>query len=353
MKNLFKNPISKKTIGLTLFFSILGLYSVLTMLPRPQSHEGDNPFIRDSDEAPMLIAHGGGNQEFPDNTLEAFYNAYDADENVMMETDVSLTKDGVIILSHDTTLDRKTNLVEAPIIETNYEDLMEDEVDFGYENPINGANGVNTTSTFIKYRDYQSERVTPRDVTYPNGVSPRHDEVFLATTLEELIKAFPDNYINVEIKQKGETGLEALEKTLKLLDSLDETHDTFSRIVLASFHEEIYEAIKTYSQEEYESLMFSPQEKSIRNFVMLQKSRLSVFYSEQISVFQLPTTQQGILFAKESFIRTAHVHNIAVHFWTINDQATMHMLIEVGADGIMTDRPHLLKKVMMAYEEKE
>ena len=42
-----------------------------------------------------------------DNTLEAFYNAYSVDPNFMIETDVSITKDELIILSHDITLDRK------------------------------------------------------------------------------------------------------------------------------------------------------------------------------------------------------------------------------------------------------
>ena len=80
-------------------------------------------------ELPILIAHGGGNREFPDNTLEAFYNAYSVDKNVMMETDVSITKDGVVILSHDVTIDRKTNKTGA-IADWNYTDLIAERVDF-------------------------------------------------------------------------------------------------------------------------------------------------------------------------------------------------------------------------------
>lgn len=352
MRKLFNKKMTKRKLTLIILLGVLVIYGALVIAPKPDSHEGENPFIREEGKTPLLIAHGGGNHEFPDNTLEAYYNAYSADQDVMMETDVSLTKDGVLILSHDTTLDRKTTLVDAPIIETNYEDLIEDEVDFGYENPIDGPNGTNITGTFIKYTNYQNEHVTPMDVNYPTGVEARHEEVFLATTLEELIKAFPSNPINVEIKQSGETGEEALEKTIDLLEDLDQDYDTFSRIVLASFHEDVYEAIKTHANKN-ETLMFSPQEKVVRNFVILQKSRLNVFFTEPISVFQLPTTQQGILFADESFIKAAHENNVAVHFWTINDQETMRMLIRVGADGIMTDRPHLLKDVLDAYEEIE
>ncbi|MFW5893468.1 MAG: glycerophosphodiester phosphodiesterase family protein, partial [Bacillota bacterium] len=282
---LYKRRLKKRTVFYIVFITLLVVWSALSLAPRPDNHEGKNPFIREG-EPPMLIAHGGGNHEFPDNTLEAFYNAYHADPEVMMETDVSLTKDEVLILSHDTTLDRKTHLTHAPIEDVNYEDLMDEEVDFGFENTIDD-DGFNTSGTLTEYRNYQNETVTPTDVPYPPGVEPRHDSVFLATTLEELIKTFPDTFINVEIKQSGKTGEEALEQAIKLLEDLDDEYDTFERVVLASFHEPVYESIRTYHEEENSLLMFSPQEKSIRRFVMLEKTRLDLFYRDPVTVFQL------------------------------------------------------------------
>ena len=77
--------------------SIVLLWLILFLLPRQQNFESENPMRRDG-ALPILIAHGGGNGEFPDNTLEAFYNAYSVDPRVMMETDVSITKDGIVIL---------------------------------------------------------------------------------------------------------------------------------------------------------------------------------------------------------------------------------------------------------------
>ena len=109
------------------------VYGIIALLPRPANYSLENPMRKDG-ELPILIAHGGGNKEFPDNTLEAFYNAYSVDARVMMETDVSITKDGVVILSHDTTLDRKTN-VTGSIADWNYSDLIAQKVDFGYTNP--------------------------------------------------------------------------------------------------------------------------------------------------------------------------------------------------------------------------
>lgn len=95
-------------IAALVLVAIILAYTVLVFLPKPKNYESQNPMMKSTD-LPTLIAHGGGNGEFPDNTLEAFYNAYSVDENVMMETDVSITADGVLILSHDVRIDRKTN----------------------------------------------------------------------------------------------------------------------------------------------------------------------------------------------------------------------------------------------------
>ena len=57
---------------------VLVVYGIIALWPRPDNFKLDNPMMTDS-ELPILIAHGGGNREFPDNTLEAFYNAYSVD----------------------------------------------------------------------------------------------------------------------------------------------------------------------------------------------------------------------------------------------------------------------------------
>ena len=141
----------KKNKKRQLFLTILMVYGLIALFPRPQNFPGANPLRVQEGELPLIIAHGGGNLEFPDNTLEAYYHAFSIDENVMLETDVNLTKDGVIILSHDRSLDQKTNLINADVINTNYSDLIANEVDFGYQNNISGANGYNTSGVFSNY----------------------------------------------------------------------------------------------------------------------------------------------------------------------------------------------------------
>jgi hypothetical protein len=155
----------KRKLLLIIFLSLLTIYATLALFPRPQSINGVNPLRIERGTTPVLIAHGGGNLEFPDNTLEAFYHAYSIDNNVMMETDISLTKDGVILLSHDTTLDRKTTLQYASIKDINYADLIKNQINFAYHNEVvPRSNGFNESGIFVPYKNYLGEEVTPLDV---------------------------------------------------------------------------------------------------------------------------------------------------------------------------------------------
>jgi glycerophosphoryl diester phosphodiesterase len=334
----------KRFLLLTLF-----VYGTIVIFPRTQSFVGDNPLRVMANQPPLLIAHGGGNLEFPDNTLEAYYHAYAVNPNVMLETDVNITKDNVIILSHDRTLDRKTNVTNATISELNYTDLVANEVDFGYSNPTDGPNGFNITNTFRRYQNYLGEEVSPLDVTYPEGIVARHPTKFLVSTLESLITLFPHNLINVEIKQTGDIGLRALDSVIELMDTYAQSHDTYQRIVLASFHENVYEKLQELQETTHPDLMFSPEFNGVLSFYIMQLTRTSIFYDHKVAVLQLPTEQLGLSLTTRSLIQTAHQHNIAVHYWTINDEATMIDLIEKGVDGIMTDRPTLLQNVLDRY----
>ncbi len=322
--------------------ALVRAWALLGLVPRPRNYALDNPMRTGG--LPVLIAHGGGNREFPDNTLEAFYNAYSVDENVMLETDVSITKDGVVILSHDITLDRKTNVTGA-IADWNYADLMAQEVDFGYTNPTENQQ---LAGERVRFTTDDGQTRTPLDVTYPEGVQPRHESKFLCTTLEDLLTAFPNNRINVEIKQSGAQGTLALTEVLRLL----EAYDAFDRVVLASFHEDLYAlfgGLKATGKVP-DTFMYSPATGPVVRYVLLRAAHLDFLFDDGISVFQLPTEQSGIALGRQWLVDNAHDHNIAVHYWTINDPEEMQRLIDIGADGIMTDYPHLLGEVLAGQE---
>jgi len=339
-----KGGLFRKLKGLIGFLLVLALaWFLLGFVPRQSNFPLENPMRKE--DTPILIAHGGGNREFPDNTLEAFYNAYSVDPRVMMETDVSITKDGVVILSHDTTLDRKTNVTGA-IADWNYSDLIAQQVDFGYTNPVKDGqlNGKR-----MRFTTDSGRFVTPRNVTYPAGVVPRHYTKFLCTTLEDLLIAFPENRINVEIKQSGELGQKALNEVVRLL----KLYDAFDRVVLASFHDELYDAYVALqaSGQVPDTFMYSPSVAPMIRYVAMGALNLDFLFKDGLSVFQLPTKQMGVPLNTKWLVDSAHQHNVAVHYWTINDVSEMQQLIDIGADGIMTDYPHLLKQVLDAQGE--
>ncbi len=75
---------------------------------------------------------------------------------------------------------------------------------------------------------------------------------------------------------------------------------------------------------------------------------LDLFFDDKVCVFQLPLEKYGFDLATKGFVRASHRNNMAVHYWTVNDKEEMLHLIDIGADGIMTDYPTRLKTV---YEE--
>ena len=77
---------------------------------------------------------------------------------------------------------------------------------------------------------------------------------------------------------------------------------------------------------------------------------VNIFYNATVTALQIPTdyTLKGITLqlAKKNYINRAHRINISVQFWTINDKEEMRMLIEMGADVIMTDNPDVLYELL-------
>ncbi len=339
------NPKLLQGVAISLLMIAL-LWLILALQPEQEMIDDDNPLLKD--DVTRIVAHAGGNMEFPDNTLEAFYNAYSVDPDVVMEADVAITADEEIVLTHDVTFDRKTTLVEAPVEKITYEYLMEEEIDFGYDNPIEN-NAFNTDEVFERYTNYAGEEVTPMDVDYPEGVSPRHEEKFLATTFEELITAFPDNAFIIEIKNSGELGEKALERVMEIMHDLDDDYDTFDRVSLGSFHRDVYDQFVAL-KDNNPDLMFSPQNYGVARFYIMQLLGVNGLYNEPVTSFQVPTSDGPINLATQRFIDNANKHNIAVTYWTINDEATMRELIEIGADGILTDRPTKLYEILQEYK---
>ena len=96
--------------------------------------------------------------------------------------------------------------------------------------------------------------------------------------------------------------------------------------------------------------MYSPGIVGIAEYYALTVLGMDSLYLDGVAVLQLSMEELGISFATKRIVDTAHRHNIAVQYWTINDEDEMRELIELGADAIMTDKPSLLKKILEEYK---
>jgi glycerophosphoryl diester phosphodiesterase len=130
------------------------------------------------------------------------------------------------------------------------------------------------------------------------------------------------------------------------MDDYQTTHQTFQRIVLATFHETVFKAMKDLKNSSHPELQFSPETMGVIQFYVLHTLGLTYFFDLPVHVLQLPIERYGIDLSTRALIENAHALNIAVHYWTIDDEDVMEELIAMGADGIMTNRPSLLQNVL-------
>jgi len=275
----------------TIFIAILifALHRFITVGPRP-----DQPVLADP---PLLFAHQGGADLWPSNTLVAFQNAAELGVDVL-EMDVHLTADDDLVVIHDHTVDRTTDGT-GRVGDMTVAELKQ--LDAGYDfTPDDGAT--------YPYRG--------QGVTIP--------------TLDEVLDAFPDYRINIEIKDDD---LHAAER----LSDIIEAHDAQERVIVVSFHDDPL----SYFRELQPHVATGAGPGETRTFYILSSLNLWHLHRPHADAYQVPISQSFAHFDTTAFIGDAHNMNQQVHFWTINDADEMRRLLQLGADGIMTDRPDL------------
>jgi glycerophosphoryl diester phosphodiesterase len=245
------------------------------------------------------IAHGGGQGHAPPNTLEALQLA-DAMGADVLEIDLQITKDGVLILHHDDTLDRITDM-EGPIAAKTWAELQK--ADSGYHTVIQG----------------QSFR--------GKGIK--------IARLEQAFTRFPAKRWVIEIKNDTEA---ASKNLCALISQFNETN----RVIVASFHDG---AMKTFRKAcPKVATAYSGDE--VRSFLIASHLRLSRFVQSPGVALQIPTYAAGFDLTDPHFVRTAKSRGLKVQYWTINDPKEMRHLVGRKADGIMTDYVDRLKQAL-------
>ena len=319
--------------GLFLFFVIINV------IP-PKKNVETNPFIVADGALPMIAAHRGGGVSNPENTLLAFYEAVDTFGVEILESDLHLTKDGHLVYNHDDYIDETCN-VNGDISLSEVKELCKTKANRHYIADMTLAE-LRAYNFGYYFEDENGER------PYKNVANIAEMGLQIAT-VEQLFEAFyetnPELLFIVEIKDSGDRGIEACRILNETLEKYPNYRD---QIVVGTFHDSIEVELKT----NYPDLYRGAPTGTAAGFIVTQMLRVNLFNNSDFACLQIPPSYDlGITLHldKETYIKRAHRRNIAVQYWTINDEETMRKLIELGCDCIMTDDPALLSRVLDEY----
>ena len=81
-------------------------------------------------------------------------------------------------------------------------------------------------------------------------------------------------------------------------------------------------------------------------FLAAQRSGLANSYSPPMQAVQVPEWAGAVRVLDKAFVAAAHGRGLRVHAWTVNDEEAMRRLLDMGVDGLMTDYPDRLLKVL-------
>ncbi len=247
-------------------------------------------------EHPIRFAHRGSRVLWPENTLEAFEGAVDLGYRYI-ETDVQMTKDRVVVVFHDPTLERTTNGV-GRVSEWLWEDLQQ--LDAGW--------------TFER-----------------DGEHPYRSRGVRVSSLRDAMATFPDVHFNIDLKGPG------LEwPVYEVIRSLGREEST----LVGSFVDRRTLKFRRVSRGRVATA--AGPSAAIR---MRAAARLGRTVRHPAAAYQLPFDSRALRF-DPSLVAAIHRGGAQVHCWTVNEAEDMRRLLDWGVDGIVTDRPDVLNDVL-------
>ena len=250
----------------------------------------------------LVIAHRGGRGLGPENTLFTFQRAADMGVDVL-EMDVRMTKDGQLVVLHDDTVERTTDGMGAVL---DYTLAQLKKLDTGY-------------------------RWTP-----DSGRSfPFRGKGLTVPTLAEVFTTFPHKRLNLEIKAETTEIVPALCRKIEQYQKAD-------LVLVASFRSSVLKEFRRLCPEVTTSCTFR---ESLLYF-WLSKARMTSIYSPPAAALQVPEIYGNTRVVTRPFVEAAHRRNMQVHVWTVNDVPSMKRLYDLGVDGIMTDYPDRLLRLV-------
>lgn len=233
----------------------------------------------------LAFAHRGGASDAPENTMPAFERAVSLGYRYV-ETDVHVTADGVLIAFHDEVLDRVTD-----------------------------RTGVIAA---LAWSEVSKARVDGREPI---------------PLFEDLLGAWPDLRVNID--PKHDESVEPLAEVIRRTGAID-------RVCIGAFSDQRLERVRALLPGVCTSL--GPLG-TLQLGLAAQGQDIGALPAPCV---QVPTHYEQHEIVTPAFVEEAHRRSMQVHVWTIDDADEMERLVDLGVDGIMTDRPTVLKDVLLA-----
>jgi glycerophosphoryl diester phosphodiesterase len=274
-----------------------------------------NPWL---DRRVIAYAHQGGAWEWPSSTLFAIRRALEAGATAI-ELDVHATADGELVVCHDATVDRTTDGHGA----------------------IAGLTLAEVQALDNAYWFVPGADVTPgRDpAEYPYRGRAPDDPDFRVATLREVLEQFPGVVLNLDVKQTAP----AVEPYEEPLARLLAEHDRRDDVIVASFLDLATQRLAAVAPE----VAVSAGTLATAQFWRAVQEGAALPDLGAVA-FQVPERYGETVVVDDRFVEAAHRAGMAVHVWTVNDGASMERLVDRGVDGIVSDVPTTLTRVLSA-----
>jgi glycerophosphoryl diester phosphodiesterase len=293
----------------------------------------DNRWIQE--RAPLNIAHQGGEDEFPSNTLYAFRKAVRAGAD-MLELDVGVTRDDKVIVMHDTTVDGKTD-GSGTVSSKTLRQIKRLDAAYWFAPRAGDHYSHDLPASAYRFRGVATGRRKP-----PRGFRPAD---FRVPTLAQVLKAFPRTPINVEIK--GRTPAEGPEEYVRNAEVLAGLLSKARRrdLIVVSFQQPAVDRF----HELVPRIDLAPGIAGVANWLLAGGSP-----GPGVVAFQVPITFRfgGALLEVTTAenVARAHREGYAWQNWFSGEDrdapATWRSLVDTCVDGIMTSRPRALERVL-------
>jgi glycerophosphoryl diester phosphodiesterase len=251
---------------------------------------------------PWLVAHRGGSLLAPENTLAAFDQAAALGADAI-ETDVRRTRDGVVVVFHD---DETTRLLGAP--------------------------GTVEGRSLAELR-----RLDAGASFTPDGTSfPYRGRGLTVPTLAEVLERYPSMRVNIDAKTQDPALAGALAEAVAAAAAED-------RVCLGSFFDDQAERLGALLPR---CARFLPQQAATCHVLTARAGASAEGCPAGYDLADLPHRLGEITVLDAAVVSHFHRLGIPVHVWTVDAEAEMRELLALGVDGIVTDRPDVLKRVL-------